>query len=336
MFCFFILFQFQISDIKLFKGTFEEAKKKAKDENKNILLIFREEQDKNFENILNDAQIASFTENFINFLIKTRDSEGIVITKIFNVENLPVIILCNSECNEIDRFDNPKNSKELLKNLKNMVDDVNTLNYYLREVSKEPENPKIHYEIAKNYLERGEKEIATTYFINTVKYDEKHKINIGEYPYYLLTVRDLREKKWESSREFLKLYPKSKYSNFVYLALADYFLKYNDYERARNTYEEYLSKFPDDHIALNNFAYLSAMLNINLDKALECVDKAIQLINENITKAIYMDTKAEIYFKMKKYSDAVEVAKIALEIIGNARERSEIEEHLRKYQNYIK
>jgi tetratricopeptide (TPR) repeat protein len=334
----FIFFQFQTADLKFFKGTFEEAKTASKNENKSLLLLFYENWDKNFEKILNDQGIISLTNNFINFQVKLKENAGVLITKIYSAESYPMIILCNSEGKEIDRLIKPKDSKDLLNNLKNMASNINTLDYYLNELTNEPENPKINFEIAKKYLDRDEKEKATKYFYNTLKYDEKRKIDIGEYPYYLVSVRELKEGKPETSNEFLKLYPKSKYLNFVYLSLADHYLKTANYEYAWNTYGEYLKKYPDDHVALNNYAYLSAMLNKDLDKAMTCVEKAIKLVNEIITKANYLDTKAEIYFKMKKYSEAADTAKMAIEMLGNgnARERSEIEDHLRKYQNSMK
>jgi tetratricopeptide (TPR) repeat protein len=100
----------------------------------------------------------------------------------------------------------------------------------------------------------------------------------------------------------------------VYLALADFYLKNKKFTDARELYKDYIIKYPDDLNSLNNFAYLSAFLNKDLNQALILIDKAITLSNDNYSKQQYMDTKADVLIKLKRYSEALETIELALKI----------------------
>ena len=59
----------------------------------------------------------------------------------------------------------------------------------------------------------------------------------------------------------------------------------------------------------NSFAWRMSQLELNLDKALEKIQIAIQLVADDDSSILagYMDTKAEILWKMGNVDQAVEV-----------------------------
>ncbi len=75
------------------------------------------------------------------------------------------------------------------------------------------------------------------------------------------------------------------------------------HDEAEVLFEHCIAYYPDHHEALNYLAYMWAELGINLETALEYVNRALAHEPEN---AAYIDTLGWIYFKMGRYDEALE------------------------------
>lgn len=89
------------------------------------------------------------------------------------------------------------------------------------------------------------------------------------------------------------------------------------------TVKKVLNINPDNEVALNFLAYLYAENDMKLDEALELVSRALEIGNNN---PAYLDTKAWVLYKQKKYEQAQEYQIKALNI---APEEKELREHMR-------
>ena len=104
--------------------------------------------------------------------------------------------------------------------------------------------------------------------------------------------------------------------------MADAYSELNDTSRAYGCYEEALQLFPDNDLALNNFAYFLAVRNMELDRAEQLSAKAVMISPESPT---VLDTYAWLFFRKKEYSLALAYIEKA---IKNCKEdNAEILEH---------
>ncbi|MCF7805768.1 MAG: tetratricopeptide repeat protein [Candidatus Marinimicrobia bacterium] len=93
-------------------------------------------------------------------------------------------------------------------------------------------------------------------------------------------------------------------------------------DSAEVIYKELLEAAPEEPLYLNNLAYMYAVEGKNLDKALEMVNRALELEPKN---ASYLDTKGWVYFQQGKYAKAKKYIEKALQISGA---NVEVLEHL--------
>jgi tetratricopeptide (TPR) repeat protein len=80
-------------------------------------------------------------------------------------------------------------------------------------------------------------------------------------------------------------------------------------DRAANAYEQSLDREPDNPMVLNNHAYYLALSGENLERALECSTRALEL---NPSSANLMDTHAWVLFKLERYPEAMDYITQAL------------------------
>jgi tetratricopeptide (TPR) repeat protein len=340
MICIFLfLFLFSKDNIIFFEGSFHEAKMKAQNEKKMILLFFISEQNNSVIEKLNSEQaFVDVCSSYINLLVKDNTKEWNLLTKIFNVDSSGMLVLCNSDGSERDRIFVQKDIKGSASLLKNYNNNQKTLDFYLHELSKDSTNIEMLSIIASKYLLKGQKEKALEYYSKLIEKDRQDRYNIPDYPFYLLSLKKLSDSETETASKFVKKYPASKYLHLVYLALADHYIRGEDYKKARSTYDDYLKKFPNDPAALNNFAYLSTLLETELPKAMSSIERAIILSKDTYSKALYLDTKAEIFFKLKNYKEAIETEELAIEIIGDENKdvKKNLVDQLKKFKEFRK
>lgn len=105
------------------------------------------------------------------------------------------------------------------------------------------------------------------------------------------------------------------------LALAEVQLAQNKIPQARKFLESAELLAPNDLLMLNNRAFLLAKYKLDLDKALEIIDKALV---GNEKDALFLDTKAWVHFARKEYDLALDFVRKAYAL---APENAEINEH---------
>jgi tetratricopeptide (TPR) repeat protein len=87
------------------------------------------------------------------------------------------------------------------------------------------------------------------------------------------------------------------------LALAEVSLAQNKIPQARKYLESVENLAPNDKLMMNNRAYVMAKYKLDLEKALELIDRAL-IGNEK--DGIFLDTKAWVHFARKEYDLALE------------------------------
>ncbi|MBA4388787.1 MAG: hypothetical protein C0404_12460 [Verrucomicrobia bacterium] len=107
---------------------------------------------------------------------------------------------------------------------------------------------------------------------------------------------------------------KEKLSARFYLYYGSICEQAGKFEKAEAIFEKSLEIHPRSHQALNYLAYMWAERGMKLDKALEYVTRALELDPYN---GAYLDTLGWIYYKQRKYKDALEQIQKACELTDN-------------------
>ncbi|AXJ02316.1 Tfp pilus assembly protein PilF [Cyclonatronum proteinivorum] len=91
------------------------------------------------------------------------------------------------------------------------------------------------------------------------------------------------------------------FRSIVYGSLGDALSSMDQHARSDEAYEQSLRLDPDNHTALNNFAYSLSLRQLRLDEALEMSQRAVEAEPDN---AAFLDTLGWVYFKLGEYQNA--------------------------------
>ncbi len=133
-------------------------------------------------------------------------------------------------------------------------------------------------------------------------------------PYYLGGVGAFQKKEYEKARKFLEAGKDLVVNNNAllerfYSTLGDTYNELKMYPESYAAYDKALEINPDNALVLNNYAYYLSLRSEQLEKAEKMAKKAVQLdpYNEN-----NLDTYAWVFYKMKKYKEALNWEKKAI------------------------
>jgi Tfp pilus assembly protein PilF len=84
--------------------------------------------------------------------------------------------------------------------------------------------------------------------------------------------------------------------------LATLYDRVGQFPRAQEIYEQLLRIDENDPLTLNNYSYLLAEQNVNLEQAWSMIQKALKADPEN---GAYLDTAAWVLYRLKRYQEAL-------------------------------
>ena len=159
--------------------------------------------------------------------------------------------------------------------------------------------------IAMKYEDRNENDKAAEYYSILIK-----EYASDDSDYYIQAKFFLATYNFNNGDEFaLKDYidsnPNSKFLLPAYRKMIFYYVDSNQLDKELEVYTEMLNKYPNDPNVLNSYAWRMAELEIDLEKALIKVQKAIFLTKNDPDQANIIDTEAEIFWKLKRYDEAI-------------------------------
>jgi tetratricopeptide (TPR) repeat protein len=138
-------------------------------------------------------------------------------------------------------------------------------------------------------------------------------------PYLLGGMAAYQEKNYQHAKTFLekgkeKAAGNDKLLEAFYSSLGDTYNSLKMYKESFAAYESALKIDPNDSLVLNNYAYNLAIAGQHLDKAAQMAKKAVQLDPYNQND---LDTYAWVLYKQKKYEEALEWEKKAIDNGGD-------------------
>lgn len=115
----------------------------------------------------------------------------------------------------------------------------------------------------------------------------------------------------KSMLDALKINPDDRLAKHL---LASIHSQLDEFEYSDSIYRDLIASDGSDGQALNNYSYTLAERGLDLEKALEIVQKALQLEPDN---PAYLDTAGWIYFKMGKHQKAYDYITRSVDLEGN-------------------
>lgn len=100
------------------------------------------------------------------------------------------------------------------------------------------------------------------------------------------------------------------FRSIVYGSLGDALSSLKQYARSDEAYEQSLRLDPDNHTALNNFAYNLSLRQLRLDEALEMSRRAVEAQPDN---AAFLDTLGWVYFKLGEFENAKQYIRASID-----------------------
>ena len=115
--------------------------------------------------------------------------------------------------------------------------------------------------------------------------------------------------------KFISDYPKSLKAMDAYSTMIDYYKSIQDTLNEVNIYTKMISNNLQNMWILNGYSWRMSQIEKNLDDALEKAKIAVNLAEADpISCAMILDTQAEVLWKLKRYSEAVDIINRAIEL----------------------
>ncbi|MGD2246665.1 MAG: tetratricopeptide repeat protein [Candidatus Aminicenantes bacterium] len=198
--------------------------------------------------------------------------------------------------------------EKFLERLEKTVNGVNTFKSLSEAYAKEPNNVKTITELAKKYDSRYKQDKSLELYKKVITLDPEGRMGTTDYmdekvpctEYAEFSIGRLGIYSMGGKRDpgqmkaFIEKYPESKLLKNAYSYTGMYYRSGGTKEEAREFFEEYTAKYPDDPGALS--AYVSRIIRDkdNLDRGIELGEKIKDLLKYNPNPR-YMKDLAQLY-----------------------------------------
>lgn len=138
---------------------------------------------------------------------------------------------------------------------------------------------------------------------------------------------------WDAILQYRKALSVDPKNVDIRLRLADLLVDTGDYGSARRNYKTILKYEPGNTAAINNLSWLYTITGWHLDWAEEAMKPLVESPSPH--RHVYLDTLGMVYFKRRKYSEAVKAFEEAADlcrkgtVMSTSEECQSINEHLR-------
>lgn len=260
-----------------------------------------------------DSVVAAKLADLVTYKVDVDMPDGIVLGEQFHVYNLPTVILCRSDGEEIDRFRGYRPPAEFLQ----LIDDIRAGRGTLADLELKLlgryDDPQLRLAVGLKHAERMDVAPARRYLRAAL--DLGDALPRRDQARALLALANLEyhagneETAVALTRRVLRDYADDIDFKRTLRALARYQRERGDVEAMVDVYRQLAAIDPDDARALNDFAVNAARTGVALEEATVAARRAVELSEH---EPATMATLAEVYRKQGKYADALKWIKRAV------------------------
>jgi len=240
----------------------------------------------------------------------------------YNIRYIPAFVFVDEEGNEVDRIVGYLPPDEYLAEMTRIRNGIDTYPHLLSQWDERPEDPEVLFKLATKVEEMSGLSGAMGYWeilfglenatshqhgLANFKLAVYHANEAGD-PEALVTLLD-NEKDIDILKE-------------AHYALRRFYQKAADTTAEAESYRRYIDFMfgagKETASLLNGYAWRMTELNLQLPNALERIDQAIQLLDEETTdldRAQILDTKAEVLWKLGEVEQAIEVMEECIRLV---------------------
>ena len=263
--------------------------------------------------------------------IDAEKGEGIDLAKRFGVRGFPTIVFANAKGEEIDRIVGYLPPEPFLIQLERIKSGKNTLPALLRDFQLNPNKFSTLFKLAKKY-EGMDDPGSAKQMVNAILAAGTDSAGTAKFFSILYEARETRDPAIliayadENSESENSINALQEAMYFVRRRGTDPALEANLYVRVVHGMKE-----PNPG-AMNGFAWRMSELDLNLDLALDKISWAIDNETDEKNKYMYLDTKAEILWKLDRTEEAISEIK---KCISFNSEDKYYKEQLEKFQKSL-
>jgi thioredoxin-related protein len=328
------------AEIKFMKGLMAEALARADAEKKVVMVDFVTDWcrwcDTLDRNTYSDHAVGKYINGVaVAIKIDAEKGEGIAIAKSYGVHGYPSILFVTADGKEIDRIVGYLPPEEFLKAARDAMAGKNTVAALKARAAKSPSDAALQYDVASKLASRNDMAAAIEYYRKVVTLDPQDALGHNEEASYMLAVSEFTaEKKPELLEKFLNAYPESRMVRSILMNAMAATAAAGDGPGAKKYFERYMAKWPDDAMAMNNYAWSCAEKGMNLEHAATVAARAVEVAPDDSQRAMYLDTQATVAFARGDAAMAISLEEKALGFLKDApaKTRKDYEDSLAKFK----
>ena len=252
----------------------------------------------------NNSVINYIYNNFIPFKINAESKQGSTLFEQYQGTGYPLIIFIDSNNNELDRLYGYYPYDDFILKLGNISKGINTYPDLLGKYKLGDTSAETMFNLALKTTDRGNDSLATILYENViihkdVSWDMFHQSKLA------LGISSLKNNQL-ILKDYIQNYPDSPVLSAAINHLLNYYNTNSIINEELNLYNKYITKFNNDPWFLNQYAWRMTELDRDLENALQKINLSLNIVLEDKQqRAMILDTKAEIFWKLKKFEDAI-------------------------------
>ncbi|MBS1514669.1 MAG: thioredoxin fold domain-containing protein [Bacteroidetes bacterium] len=320
-------------EIAFEKGTFNEILKKAKEQNKIVMIDFITDwciwcKHLDMRVYSNKAVVKYAEKHQINWKTDA-EKEGKDLAKKYGVNSYPTLLFVDADGNEIDKIIGFYPAPDFLENIKKINERKSSLAYLQSNYNNNKTDLKANLDLANRLIAEGKADDAKKYLNYIIQTDVSNSQGYTDDAELLIAMMEVKDKTSEAYIKdvniLLEKYPKTNLSKDVKLFLSDKYTESKNDEMALLTLKGLYKKFPKDDMVKYYFGqyYLSKARKINSDTtsteenyklAVRDAKKSIPYFKGGIFEASAENVLADLYFKLGDSKKAKKSINRALEL----------------------
>ena len=231
----------------------------------------------------------------------------------YQCKGVPSLVFINKDGQEIDRIVGFREPSDYLNSIKKISSNIETFFSLRNQYFSGKHSIELLSMLANKYDQQSKLDSANILYnkLSTYKLSKEMKYEVE---YFKSKYQLSKNNDPSLITDYINTYTGSPYIKKAFLRKISFFRIQENKGFEIKTYVEAISSFPNDYSLLNRYAWRMTELGANLVDALNKSSHAISLIEDEKEKAMVIDTKAEILWKLNRFEESVDEIDKALRI----------------------